>query len=211
MQTSDKVGRSPYKKGQYVSTVLIACRVLEQELLQALPPGLDVEIVWLEAGLHASLPRLEAALGEAMDRALHAGRTVCLLYGQGCHPEIRSFLEKHGVGALPVKNCIEALLGKDAPELKDTKTMLMTPGWVRAWPAMMEALGWNEVDTRINLGRYERILVLDAGIEPLTDEETLVFFDLVQVPLEVRKIDLSVVRKLLAELLGERQQTSSAA
>ena len=191
--------------------VLIACKVLEKELIHALPPGAEVEVVWLEAGLHASLSRLEAALGEAIDNAAGSGRKVCLLYGQGCHPEIRSFLEKHGVGALPVKNCIEALLGSNAPEIKDTKTMLMTPGWVRAWPAMMEALGWNEVDARINLGRYERILVLDAGIEPLTDEETLVFFDLVQVPLEIRKIDLSVLRKLLAELLGERQQTSSAA
>ena len=37
------------------------------------------------------------------------------------------------------------------------------------------------------LGRYERILVLDAGIEPLTDEETLSFFDLVQVPVEIEK------------------------
>ncbi|HME46301.1 MAG TPA: DUF1638 domain-containing protein, partial [Syntrophorhabdales bacterium] len=106
---------------------------------------------------------------------------------------------------------IGALLGGDAPELKDTKTMLMTPGWVRAWPAMMEALGWNEVDVRINLGRYERILVLDAGFEPLTDEETLLFFDLVQVPLEVRRIDLSVFRELLTELLGQRQEASTAA
>ena len=67
----------------------------------------------------------------------------------------------------------------------------------------MEALGWNEVDVRINLGRYERILVLDAGIEPLTDEETLLFFDLVQVPVEIKKIDLSVFRDLLAKLLEQ--------
>ena len=83
--------------------------------------------------------------------------------------------------------------------------MIMTPGWVRAWPAIMEALGWNEVDVRINLGRYERILVLDAGIEPLSDEETLSFFDLVQVPVEVARIDLSVFRGLLSDLLDERR------
>ena len=188
-----------------MSAVLIACKVLEKELLHALPPDADAEIVWLEAGLHASLPRLEAALKTAIDRAMGSERKVCLLYGQGCHPEIGSFLAHQGVAAFPVKNCIEALLGRDAPELKDTKTMLMTPGWVRAWPAMMEALGWNEVDVRINLGRYERILVLDAGIEPLTDEETLLFFDLVQVPLEVRRIDLSVFRELLVELLEKKQ------
>jgi hypothetical protein len=67
----------------------------------------------------------------------------------------------------------------------------------------MEALGWSEVDVRINLGRYERILVIDPGLEPLTDEETLVFFDLVQVPVEIKKIDLSVFRGLLAKLLEQ--------
>ena len=212
MLTSDSLGRSPYRIGRHtVSAVLIACKVLEKELLHALPSGADVEVVWLEAGLHASLPRLEEALKAAVDKAMRSGRTVRLLYGQGCHPEIASFLAHQGVAAFPVKNCIEALLGRYAPELKDTKTMLMTPGWVRAWPAMMEALGWNEVDVRINLGRYERILVLDAGLEPLSDEETLLFFDLVQVPLEVRRIDLSLFRELLAELLGERQEASTAA
>ncbi len=188
--------------------VLIACKVLEKELCQSLPDNADIEIVWLEAGLHASLPRLEEALGEAIDKAKPPERKVSLLYGQGCHPEISSFLEKYGVAAFPVKNCIEALLGKDAPEVKDTKTMIMTPGWVRAWPAMMDALGWNEVDVRINLGRYERILIVDAGIEPLTDEETLSFFDLVQVPLETRKIDLALFRGLLSELLYRRTRNA---
>jgi hypothetical protein len=186
-----------------VAIILIACRVLEKELLHSIPSGADVEIVWLEAGLHASPPRLEEALGAAIAGAKPSGRTIALLLGQGCHPEIGSFLEKQGAAAFPVKNCIEALLGKDAPEIRDTKTMIMTPGWVRAWPAIMEALGWNEVDVRINLGRYERILVLDAGIEPLTDEETLLFFDLAQVPVEVRKIDLAVFRDLLSGLLDE--------
>jgi hypothetical protein len=183
--------------------VLIACKVLEKELLHALPDDADVEVVWLEAGLHASLPRLEEALTTAIAGAKPSERKVCLLYGQGCHPEIGSFLASQGVATFPVKNCIEALLGNNAPEIKDTKTMIMTPGWVRAWPGIMKALGWNEVDVRINLGRYERILVIDPGLEPLTDEETLVFFDLVQVPVEIKKIDLSVFRGLLAKLLEQ--------
>ncbi|MGD0663072.1 MAG: DUF1638 domain-containing protein [Syntrophorhabdales bacterium] len=183
--------------------VLIACKVLEKEIVHSLPPDADVEVLWLDAGLHASLPRLEEALKGALDRAKPSERKTCLLYGQGCHPEIEPLLEDLGAAAFPVKNCIEALLGKEAPEIKDTKTMIMTPGWVRAWPSMMEALGWNEVDARINLGRYERILVIDAGLDPLTDEETLWFFDLVQVSLEIRKIDLAAFRDLLSHLLDD--------
>ncbi len=75
MRTSDRAGRSPYRRrlqeGETVPTILIACRVLEKELLHSLPSGADVEIVWLEAGLHASLPRLEEALGAAI-----AGRSL---------------------------------------------------------------------------------------------------------------------------------------
>lgn len=184
-----------------MSAVLIACKVLEKEIVHSLPTDADVEVLWVDAGLHASLPRLEEALRDALDKAKPSERKTSLLYGQGCHPEMKSFLEKQGVAAFPVKNCIEALLGRDAPEIGDSKTMIMTPGWIRAWPAIMDALGWNEVDARINLGRYERILVVDAGIEPLTDEETLGFFDLVQVPLETRKIDLSLFHDLLSGLL----------
>ncbi len=183
--------------------VLIACKVLEKEIVHSLPPDADVEVLWLDAGLHVNLLRLEEGLKGAIDRAKPSERKTCLLYGQGCHPEIKSFLEKQGVAAFAVKNCIEALLGRNAPEIKDTKTMIMTPGWVRSWPSMMEALGWNEVDARMNLGRYERILIIDAGLDPLTDEETLWFFDLVQVPLEVRKIDLAAFRDLLSGLLDE--------
>jgi hypothetical protein len=79
--------------------------------------------------------------------------------------------------------------------------MIMTPGWVRAWPSIMEALGWDGVDTRINLGRYDRILLLDAGVDPLSEEEILSFFDLVQVPIEVESLNLDHFKCTLAEVL----------
>jgi hypothetical protein len=36
-----------------------------------------------------------------------------------------------------------------------------------------------------NLGRYDRILLLDPGIDPLSDEEILMFFDLTRIPIEI--------------------------
>jgi hypothetical protein len=53
-------------------------------------------------------------------------------------------------------------------ELEQNGAMLMTPGWVRAWPGIMASLGWDATDVRINLGRYQRILLLDPGINPWT-------------------------------------------
>jgi hypothetical protein len=43
-------------------------------------------------------------------------------------------------------------------------------------------LGWDNTDFRINFGRYDRILVLDPGFEPVTDEELLEAFDLWRCP-----------------------------
>jgi hypothetical protein len=53
----------------------------------------------------------------------------------------------------------------------------------------------------MNLGRYERILVLDAGIDPLRDEEILEFFDLAQVPVDVEALDLEHFQTVLKDLL----------
>jgi len=62
-------------------------------------------------------------------------------------------------------------------------------------------MGWDEVDVRINLGRYQRILLLEPGLNPLNDEEILTFFDLVQVPIEVEPLELHHFRSTLTELL----------
>jgi hypothetical protein len=81
--------------------------------------------------------------------------------------------------------------------------MIMTPGWVRAWPNIMAALGWDAVDVRINLGRYSRILLLEPGINPLNDEEILSFFDLTQVPIDIEPLELDHFEQTLTKLLHE--------
>jgi hypothetical protein len=126
---------------------------------------------------------------------------VQVFFGSGCHPDICRLTRRFGAGIAPVKNCIEAFCGEDAKKLEENRTMIMTPGWVRAWPRIMEALGWDEVDTRINLGRYDSILLLDAGVDSLSEEEILSFFDLVQVPIEIEPLNLDHFKCTLAEVL----------
>ena len=65
----------------------------------------------------------------------------------------------------------------------------------------MEALGWDEVDVRINLGRYDRILLLDSGIDPITNDEILMFFDLAQVPIDIEPLQLDHFKCILNEIL----------
>jgi hypothetical protein len=181
--------------------VIIACRVFADELLYVLGDKEDVEIIWLDAGLHADLPRLEQELTRVLAATRENLEEFRLFMGVGCHPDIVKLAEKFGVPLSTVKNCLEAFLGSRVKELEQDRTMLMTPGWIRAWPGIMASLGWDEVDVRINLGRYNRILLLEPGINPLNDEEVLAFFDLVQVPIEVEPLDLAHFRTALTELL----------
>lgn len=109
--------------------------------------------------------------------------------------------QEYGAHLAPVKNCIEAFLGMRQKELEKNGTMIMTPGWIRAWPGIMASLGWDEVDVRQNLGRYNRILLLEPGINPLTDEEIITFFDLIQVPIDIEALDLNNFQGLLASML----------
>jgi len=57
------------------------------------------------------------------------------------------------------------------------------------------------VDVRINLGRYDRILLLDPGIVPINDEEILNFYDLVQVPIEIECVELTYFHNLIGQIL----------
>lgn len=189
----------PTSPGEMKPRALIACSVFEQEVRAVLDPDLQVEIVWVEAALHAVPERLEETLLGILSDENMRNKDIRILFGIGCHPDVAHHAERFGARLSPVKNCIEAFCGDQARELEANRTLVMTPGWVRAWPNIMDALGWNEVDVRINLGRYDRILLLEPGIEPLTDEEILSFFDLTQVPVEVQPLSLDHFRNVLAE------------
>ncbi|HKI47691.1 MAG TPA: DUF1638 domain-containing protein [Desulfobacteria bacterium] len=175
--------------------LLIACKVFFDELTTVLPDEWDYHPIWIDTGLHADLDKLEKNLLLTIDDALKTGREVKMLYGSGCHPDICRLGKKCGIGIPPFKNCIEAFCGAQTRELEKERTMIMTPGWIRAWPNIMAAQGWEAVDARINLGIYDRILVLEPGVAPLTDDEILGFFDIVQVPVEVQPLELDVFRQ----------------
>ena len=188
---------------------LIACRIFEEELCSVLEPVLDpesggkgIQIVWVDSALHCDLNRLEEELTKAVAAARTTGEDVRMLFGRGCLPEIDSLARKYGIRTSPVKNCVEAFLGEKAKKLEENRTMIMTPTWIRTWPHSVRAfLGWNEVDVRMNLGRYDRILVIDPGLNSLTDEEILDFFDLTGVPVEIMPLDLDFFRETVAWLL----------
>ena len=188
---------------------LIGCGMFQEDALRILAEeGLDLELDWLEVGLHDNIERLE----ETLDQAL-AGRGggVGLLYGHGCIPEMKAFARERGVAVLSAKNCLAALVGDaELKELEQNRTLVATPGWVRKmWLGRVDtAAGWTADDYRIQFGRYDLILVLDPGLEPLTDEEIITCYDLVQVPIETRPVSLDHFRRVFLELVGAARENA---
>jgi hypothetical protein len=117
-------------------------------------------------------------------------------------PGITDTLQNRGARILPANNCIDAFLGSEVRLKYEAEgCFLLTPGWVRAWPSITASMGWDEVDVRINLGRYKKVLVFDAGVHPLTDEEVLGFFDLTGLVVEIIPLDLSHFSSLIDEVI----------
>lgn len=180
---------------------MVACSIFAQELQAVFSPDSESDIIWIDAGLHADLHCLEKELIKAFEKGKTVGADMRVFFGNRCHPDIAHLAKRFGAKLSPAKNCIDAFCGEKAKYLEENRTMIMTPGWIRAWPNIMKAMGWTEVDVRINLGRYDRILLLDPGIDPLSDEEILMFFDLIQIPIEIEHLPLDHFKCVLDEFL----------
>lgn len=195
------------------ANVLIACGIFQDEIEFCLKKAIiePLEIHWLEAGLHCDLAALENELQATVDHLRENQKPrLKLLFGYGCLPDMRALAEKWRVSLLPAKNCLAALAGeKKILELERGRTLVITPAWIRrlwfADPKNKPWASWGPTDLRLNLGRYDRILVLDAGIASLTDEEILEAFDIVQVPLEIKRCALDNFQKLLVDFLSDDQ------
>ncbi len=187
------------------SKILIACGIFADELKAVLPEG-AADVIWLDPTLHAEPAKLAQQLNRvgigAKQRAGQTGCEVRLLIGSGCHPDMYTLAQACGSCPAPFKNCIEAFVGRHQQELEANRTMLITPGWVRSWPGLSSPLGWDATDMRTQHGRYDRILLLDPGINPVSDEEILNLFDLLQVPIEVEPLDLGHFKETLLKILG---------
>ncbi|MFU8818558.1 MAG: DUF1638 domain-containing protein [Desulfurivibrio sp.] len=186
------------KAGPRPKTV-VACQVLVPELQAVLGSRADLEIISLPAALHTDVDRLNRELGDQLAICRrNQENELCVVYGRACSPGIEGVVESHRASCLEADNCLDALLGPLKTEAEAEGAFVLTPGWIRAWPSIMEAMGWDEVDTRLNLGRYRKAVLFDTGVEPrLTDEEILWFFEVSGLYVETRPVDLHFLQQQL--------------
>jgi len=183
--------------------IFIGCSVLEPEINQALREmGLQNKIVFIDAGLHVNLDRLEHALREKLNQVNRVGKPIVLV-GNRCHPDIEKIVKELDGQITTTSNCLELLLGKDKmKELnKDANIFYTTNGWLKRWKEIfITGLGWDSIDGRQNFGFYDKILLLDLGT-PVDDMDILEFFEFTQVPIEPYPITLDNLKQELNRLL----------
>jgi len=182
---------------------IVACEIFTDELRAILPPEGDIDLVWLPVALHTDIGRLEREIERTLLLCRTGGAAdLFVLYGGACSPSLDAILKKYNAVRPEAGNCLDVLLGSLKAEAEAERAFVLTPGWIRAWPSIMEAMGWEAIDVRMNLGRYEGIIVYDAGLKPLTDEETIGFFDLTERYVDVRPLGLEHFAGVMKRLLN---------
>jgi hypothetical protein len=186
--------------------VLIGCGIFEDELNHALRDEnrFDLEICWLQSGYHVRTDWLAEKIKSSLEKKnLWGNQDLRIIYGSSClldlDVETRAKLK-----ILNTDNCLTAMVGlKRLRELEKDRTMVITNSWIRkiylAPPGDFPI--WDPAELKMNLGRYDRILVLDTGLDSFTDEEILTAYDLMGVVLEFEKCDLGYFSHLIAQFL----------
>ncbi|HID02160.1 MAG TPA: DUF1638 domain-containing protein, partial [Desulfobacterales bacterium] len=137
-------------------------------------------------------------------QATNTGTEARFLVGKHCKGirDITEIVQECG-GKIPqTRNCIDMLVGTElADKLQKNRTSLMTPGWIKMINQSIQDGNWSVTDARLSLGWYNKILILDTGVEPLSDEQIMEFYDLTQVEIEILPVELEHFKSLLQDLL----------
>jgi hypothetical protein len=184
----------------------VGCSIFESELTATLAgqEQYDIDFFWLKAGYHARVDLLNTRLKEALSQFSAADiPLVRVFFGQNCLVDIADVTR--GFKLLPEANCLTSMLGaKRLRDLECGPSMVVTTSWVRKiyFSKDPEFQIWDNTDFRINFGRYEKIIILDTGLEPLADEEVLELYDLTETVVEFEKSDLDYFKNLVWDFLA---------
>ena len=188
-----------------MSSAIVVCGMLKDELAAVLrQEHLSLPVFSLAPAPCIDYQVLRRQLAGALTRAKTAADDVLLVIGR-CYPDIDDLAARHGARRLDVHDCFEALLGREERKRLDREanTFYTLPAWLKHWRrAFAKGMRWDAVDVRQNFGHYERILLLDSGLRPVSDEQILEFFDYTGVPIEVRPVGLENLSQLLLEELS---------
>ena len=86
-------------------------------------------------------------------------------------------------------------------ELQKNRTTIHTRGWMEMINQSVKDDPINRDTIRIMLGHFDKMLLLDYGITPFSDEEILSYYDLLEVPIEIESVQLNYFQGVVNRLL----------
>jgi hypothetical protein len=195
---------------------IICCGILKEEVKRIIESGsLDVEPLFLDAGLHADFNELEEGLTKAIEEQSRGiSRGIVVIYGDYCHPKMKEIVGRYpNVAKVEAANCIDCLLGGYSMLLKidpDHVYFYLSPGWMpsklRQNKRFRGILDLNEAETKRQFKKLKGILIFDSlsnmeelkkEIEEFSSKTGLPVLKVTQVGLEpFRKLILEAVAKL---------------
>jgi len=181
---------------------LISCPIFRDELEIVLPSDMDLNIYFMDQRIHTDARLMFQQLKMAAAKA--GDSDISLLIGRECYCEISivDFAKSINARTLQEKNCIEAILGPEKTDkLQKNRTAIHTRGWMRMIRQSISFDGIMRDTIRIMLGYFERIVLLDYGVRPFSDEDILAYYDLLQVPIEIEQVKLDYFKDVLGRLL----------
>lgn len=170
----------------------IACGVFKRELEALAGKGLiDLEVQTLESMLHMDPLKLEKVLGQLLSQ--HPEKKYILIYGD-CQPRMNELESRSGVSRTRGVNCCEILLGKNAyRKLQHEKAFVFLPEWAVRWREIFaRELGFAKPENACCfLKEYlEKLVFIDTGVVPVSEELLHEIRDYFDMPLEIIKISL---------------------
>jgi hypothetical protein len=152
--------------------ILISCGILRKEIEKLIEQKkLDVEVYFLDAGLHVVYAELEKELTTALDEcSKHAPNGIIVVYGDMCHPRIKKIVKNYS-NAIKVDalNCIDCLLGGHKKLLQaDPKCshFYLSPGWMpstlKKSPQYREIFDWNMDGLKDQFEHLTGLIIIDS-------------------------------------------------
>jgi len=181
---------------------LISCPIFKDELELVLPASTALNIRYMDYRIHNDGKRMFEELQKAV--ASVDSDDISILVGRECYCEmsIGDFAESINAKLPDEKNCIEMILGHERTlALQQNRTTIHTHGWMRMIHQFITEDSLNADSIRIMIGHFDRILLLDYGIRPFSDEDILSYYDLLQVPIEIESVRLEYFKGVLDRLL----------
>ncbi|MCW4022430.1 MAG: DUF1638 domain-containing protein [archaeon] len=152
--------------------LLLSCGILRAEIERLInEKQLDVDVIFLDAGLHAVYSDLEKAVTTALEKhSKDPKKGIVVIYGDMCHPRLKKIVNNYDNAVkVDALNCIDCLFGGHQKLLEaDPKYshFYLSPGWMpsnlKKTKNFKEIFDWNLADIKEQFKELDGLIIVDS-------------------------------------------------